>query len=652
MGRALRILMLEDAPADAGVVERELRKEGIEFTSLCVEAEAAFRDALMSFRPDLILSGYKLRSIDGFTALEIKNAESPDVPMIFVSDMIGEELAIEALKRGATDYVFKKRLSRLVPVVNRALRDVKERIARRQAEHALRESEQQFRSTFELAAVGIAHVGLDGRFLRINQRYCDILGYTREEMLAKTFQEMTFPDDVENGLGGARQLQEGVIHSNSREKRVIRKDGSLVWVNVTVALAREPSGKSEYFIPVLEDITERKRAEAERQRLEEQFLQSQKMEAVGRLAGGIAHDFNNLLTAITGYAELMLAHLNPWDPLFNNAIEIKKAGESAAALTRQLLAFSRKQVLQPKALDLNALLANLDRILRRVIGEDVDLVTCLAPDLWSVRIDPGQMEQVVMNLAVNSRDAMPRGGKLVIETANVLLDDAHSRKHVLENPGPYVMIAVSDTGCGMDEETRSRIFEPFFTTKDQEKGTGLGLSTVHGIVKQSGGHIWVYSEAGRGTTFKIFLPRFEGPAEPIASANDLSACMGAGETILLVEDSITVRKMIREILSGGGYKVLEARNAGEGLLFIERHEGPIHMMVTDVVMPLMGGPELAARAGALKPEMKVLYMSGYTENAVVHQRVLDEGIHFIEKPFSPEGLLRKIHTVLGRAGKG
>ncbi len=379
----------------------------------------------------------------------------------------------------------------------------------------------------------------------------------------------------------------------------------------------------------------------------EQLRQSQKMEAVGQLAGGIAHDFNNLLTAITGYSELSLRRLQAEDPLHRNIKEIKKAGERAASLTRQLLAFSRKQVLQPKVLALNSIISDVEKMLRRLIGEDIELRTVLEPQLGSVKADPGQIEQVLLNLAVNARDAMPQGGKLTIETANVYLDGEYAAQHIAVKPGHYVMLAVSDTGCGMDEKTQARIFEPFFTTKEAGKGTGLGLSTVYGIVKQSGGNIWVYSEVGRGTTFKVYLPRVdEGAQEHKRSAEPEDAVQGTG-VILLAEDEQMVRKLAREVLEMCGYKVLEAANGGAALLICERHKEPIDLLVTDVIMPEMGGRELATRLSQLRPEMKVLYMSGYTDNAIVHQGVLDEGANFIQKPFSPQTLASKIREVLG-----
>jgi len=372
------------------------------------------------------------------------------------------------------------------------------------------------------------------------------------------------------------------------------------------------------------------------------------MEAIGRLAGGIAHDFNNLLTVIKGYSQLSLMELKEGDSLKGNIEEIQKGSQRAADLIRQLLAFSRRQVMEMKVLDLNTLLRDLDKMLRRVIGEDIELVTHLPDDLGSVKIDPGQIEQVVMNLVVNARDAMPNGGKLTIETANVELDQAYAGAHIAVRPGRYVMISVSDTGVGMAQEVRDGIFEPFFTTKETGKGTGLGLSTVYGIVKQSGGNIWVYSELGKGTTFKIYLPLVDEPLEEIRKEVLKDELPRGVETILVVEDEEDVRRLSIQILKKQGYEVLEASCADDALVLTKEHKEPIHMILTDVVMPGMSGRELARQLKPLHPKMKVLYMSGYTDNAIVRHGVLDEGINYIQKPFTVDGLMKRVREVLDK----
>jgi len=367
---------------------------------------------------------------------------------------------------------------------------------------------------------------------------------------------------------------------------------------------------------------------------------------VGLLAGGVAHDFNNHLGVIMGYSDLVLDGLPPDDPRCKQVQQIKKAAVRATGLTRQLLAFSRKQVFQPRVLDINALVIDFDKMLRRMVTEDIELVNSLAPRIGKIKADPGQIEQVIMNLVVNSRDAMPNGGKLIVETANVDLDETYCRSHSSARPGPHVMLAVSDTGMGMDAKTQARIFEPFFTTKEEGKGTGLGLATVYGIVKQSEAHIWVYSELGKGTTFKIYFPRVDGPAHTVETDRDTVKALHGSETILVAEDSEPLRELTCALLETNGYTVLAARNAAQAIEIAERGDRPIHILLTDVIMPGMNGRELARRLAAGRPEMKVLFMSGYTSDAIVNHGVLEPGIFLIEKPFSQDALMRKVRDVL------
>ncbi len=400
------------------------------------------------------------------------------------------------------------------------------------------------------------------------------------------------------------------------------------------------NGKEEKFVVgIISDITERKN-------LEEQLLHSVKMEAIGRLAGGIAHDFNNLMTSVIGYSDLTLMRIGTDDPLRRGIEQIRKAGQSAAALTNQLLVFSRKQVLQPKVLDLNCVIADIEKMLRRVIGEDIIVVSELSPGLRRVMGDPGQIEQVIMNLAVNARDAMPLGGKLTIETQNRYLDEAYAQQHVDVQPGDYVMLAVSDSGIGMNEETRSHIFEPFFTTKEKGKGTGLGLATVYGIVRQSGGHIWVYSEPGQGTCFKVYLPRVDADSgRPNRGPVNCEVVRGKSETILLVEDDDCVRDLASTCLRVSGYMILVARNGEEALRIFKENEQSILMLITDVVMPGVSGRDLAQIMRPLSPGLKVLYMSGYTDDAIVQHGVLEAGVNFLQKPFTLEALASKVRQV-------
>jgi PAS domain S-box-containing protein len=470
-----------------------------------------------------------------------------------------------------------------------------------------------------------------------------MLGYSVEEWLRTPgfWLSIIHPEDREwSARAVAASLARG--GQATMEFRWIAKDGRALWVESHYAVISDDEGRPVGLRGVTIDISDRKT-------LEEQLRQSQKMEAIGQLAGGIAHDFNNLLTVITGYSELSIKRLQSDDPLRRSLEEIKKAGDRAASLTRQLLAFSRKQVLQLKFLDLNEVVSDMEKMLRRLIGENIELRTALDQQLGSIKADPGQIEQVIMNLAVNARDAMPGGGKLTIETQNVYVDEQYARKHLAVSPGPYVMVAVSDTGAGMDDQTQKHIFEPFFTTKEVGRGTGLGLSTVYGIVRQSAGNIWVYSEVGRGTTFKIYLPRAEEEAQGYKRSVATEEALRGTETILLAEDEETLRKLAREVLEMYGYQVMESANGGAALLFCERHKGPIHLLLTDVIMPEMSGRELAIRLAGLRPEMKTLYMSGYTDTAIVHQGVLNEGENFIQKPFSPEALAQKVREVLDKS---
>jgi len=512
--KTLRVLVIEDSLADAELCLWELKKMAFEILADVAQSPEEFKAFLRSKTYDVILSDYNLRNWNALDAVQILREDGKDIPFVLVTGSLGDEDAVECVKKGISDYVLKDRMARLPSAIQRAL-----------------------------------------------------------------------------------------------QERVERK---------------------------------------ERGRLEEQLQQAQKMEAIGRLAGGIAHDFNNLLTVITGYSQLLLDHLPDGDPIRAHVGQIKKAGDRAASLTRQLLAFSRKQVLAPQVLDLNRIVANTDKMLTRLIGEDIELVAVAYPDLGRVKADPGQIEQVIMNLAVNARDAMPQGGRLTIETANVDLDENYSSQRLVVIPGAYVMLAVSDTGTGMNSEIQSRIFEPFFTTKEQGKGTGLGLATVYGIVKQSGGYVWVYSEPGKGAAFKIYLPRVEEAADEVKKTEGVVRVTAGSETILVVEDNEPLRRLVCGVLEAKGYTLLEAGSGEEALKVIEAHTGPLGLLLTDVVMPRVNGPELAARLAPLHPEVKVLYMSGYTDNAIVHHGILDNGARFLQKPFTPEALARKIREVLDK----
>lgn len=474
-----------------------------------------------------------------------------------------------------------------------------------------------------------------------------LLGYSVEKWLSTPdfWLSIVHPEDRERaGRLSAEHFATG--ESYSQEFRWIASDGHIVWVETQASMICGDDGRSIGMRGVNLDISERKEAEEALRVSESELRQSHKLEAIGQLAGGIAHDFNNLLTVITGYSDLALRRTGNDDVLRSSLCEIQKAGDRACSLTNQLLAFSRKQVLQPKVVNLNAIVTNVDKLLRRLIGEDIDLFIALEPKLGQAKADPNQIEQIIMNLAVNARDAMPEGGKFTIETTNVRLDEKYTRNHVEIFPGQYVMLTVSDNGCGMSPEVQTRIFEPFFTTKGLGKGTGLGLSIVYGIVRQSGGNIWAYSEEGKGTTFKIYFPCVDEP-DIAHSANASSRDLPQGlEMILLAEDEDQVRRMTRGMLEMNGYRVLDATNGQEALSIFEQYTGQIDLVLTDAVMPKMSGRELVETLKGLNPKIKVLFMSGYTNDAIVRHGLLDQSIAFLEKPFTPDSLMRKLRDVL------
>jgi two-component system cell cycle sensor histidine kinase/response regulator CckA len=503
-------------------------------------------------------------------------------------------------------------------------------------------AEEQIRKlsrAVEQSPVSILIADRRGDIEYVNPKFTAATGYTLDEVRGQNTRVLRFGETQPEEY---RELWETITSGGEwrGEFHNRKKDGTLLLARASISPIRDESGTITHFLGVEEDITAQRL-------LEEQLRRAQKMEAVGRLAAGIAHDFNNLLTVISGRSDLLCDKLEPGGKLRDSVEEIRKAADRAAGLTRQLLAFSRQQILQPQILDLNVIVSRMDKLLLRLIREDIELRTAYSKDLGLIKADPSQIEQVVMNLAVNARDAMPRGGKLTIETSNVTLGSAYAGTHLQLTPGPYVLLAVSDTGIGMDEATKSRIFEPFFTTKEQGKGTGLGLATVYGIVKQSGGYIWVYSEAGQGTTFKVYFPQAGVPAVPAADSSSQPHTSPQGdETILVAEDEAPLRRMVVEILESSGYRVLEAANGIDALKVAAGHAQPIHLLLTDIVMPGMGGRELAERMSAAYPKMKVLFTSGYTNDAVIRYGVLGAGAAFLQKPFSPQAVGRKVREVL------
>ncbi len=630
----VRVLMVEDNDNDAVLINRELGRLTPEPAVQHVRTKPAFAAALEGFAPDAILSDHNIPGFSGWEALELARRARPDVPFILVTGSLDEETAVRYLKGGAADYILKDRLVRLGPAVLEALGRARQR-------EALRRQERLLRQIIDANPSLIFVKDWDGRFVLVNEATAQVYGTTVDALVGKT--DADFNPNVEEIAHFLRHdrdvmssgqpkviAEEPVTNPTTRETR---------WFQTIKMPLRSPEEGTATLLGVSTEITERKR-------LEEQLLQSQKMEAVGQLAGGVAHDFNNILTAIVGYTDLLAAELGTNVQQLEDLEEIRKAARRAAALTRQLLAFSRKQVLEPRIIDVNGVVLNLDKMLRSLISENIELKTVLADDLAAARADPNQIEQVIMNLAINARDAMPEGGTVTIETRNATLDDAYAAQHVSVIAGEYVMLAVTDTGCGMDEKTQSRIFEPFFTTKPAGRGTGLGLSTVYGIVKQTGGNIWLYSEPGKGTTFKIYLPAIAALPEDIGKVAPADALPRGGGTVLVVEDDEQLRRLTHRALASQGYTVLEADRGSTALDIARRHKGHIDLLLTDVIMPDTNGRKLAETIRAARPGLRVVYMSGYPDGAIASHGMLEPGVAYLAKPFTTDAVTRKVREVL------
>jgi two-component system cell cycle sensor histidine kinase/response regulator CckA len=627
----LRALIIEDSEPDALLVIHELRRGGSDVEVQVVDTIPAIRAALAS-RWDFVLCDW---SLSGFTALQVLPVVrelASETPVIIVSGTITEDLAVSVMRAGAQDFVLKDRLSRLVPAVQREVRDAETRAAARRAEHQVQASAERYRQLFESTPLPMWVYDLETlRILTVNEAAVRRYGYTREEF-------------VELGLADLRRPEDQV---KLRADIANRTDAPAIWRHVTKRgeeLAVEITAHDLDFegrparLVLANDVTER-------QRLEEQLRQSQKMEAIGRLAGGVAHDFNNILCVIMSYSETLLDTLDPGE-MRDDVEQIRNAGVRGAALTRQLLMFNRQQLLEPRVLDLNDVLTDMGKMLKRLLREDIELVSITDPVLGQVRADQGSLEQVIMNLVVNARDAMPAGGKLTLETANVELDQVYAHDHLGVDPGRYVMILVADTGVGMDPATQARIFEPFFTTKERGRGTGLGLSTVFGIIQQNHGHVWVESRPSVGTTFRVYLPRIDAATTPIRPRGRPITLYG-NETILLVEDDDQVRAVALAILKKFGYVVIAAHDGDEAQRHCEAHPHRIHLLLTDVVMPGITGPELARRLQRIRPDMKVLCMSGYTDEADrPGMGPLDTEIAYLQKPFTAEALSIRVRGVI------
>ena len=658
-GHIMQVLIAEDDDVSRKVLSSMLRKQGHEVVEVADGSQGWIKmqdeDA-----PRLLILDIMMPAMDGLELCrKIRNTEYHLCSyIILLTAKNSKQDIVQGLEAGANDYITKpydfEELQARIRVGQRMVEMqaslVDEISRRKEVEETLREREAFITSILDNLPVGVAINSVDPevKFTYMNDNFAKFYRTTREALAPPNdFWEVVYPDPEFREQIKQRVLEDCASGDPQRmvwEDVPISRPGQDIFY-ITAQNIILPD--ENYIVSTVWDVTARKKAEEEHDKLQAQLLQAQKMDAIGQLAGGVAHDFNNLLTSIIGNVELALFDIDRDEPLYEILQEVKAAGEKASLLTRQLLAFSRKQILQPEVLDLNEVLPDISKMIRRIIGEDIELETVLAPDLARVEADPGQLEQVILNLAINARDAMPNGGKLVIETANADLDQSYSQSHGrLVSPGPYVLLAISDTGAGISPEIQSQVFEPFFTTKEKGKGTGLGLSTVYGIVKQSSGYIWVYSEIGAGTTFKMYLPRVEKHPSQGQKVQEEEEDHSGTETILVVEDDQEVRNITSHSLDLYGYRVLTAVDGDQALHKLHEEESQIHLVLTDVVMPQKGGKEMVQELKKIQPQVKILYMSGYTSNSIVHHGVLDQGVVFLQKPFTPNTLASKVREVL------
>jgi signal transduction histidine kinase/DNA-binding response OmpR family regulator len=641
--RATQLLLVEDNPGDVRLLREMFNEPGSHNIELMLAESMSEAEKHLAERAvDVVLLDLGLSDAHGLGAVQRAHTAAPRVPLVVLTGLDDESLAVRALRQGAQDYLVKGQIE------SRGLmRAIRYAIERKRAEEELQQAERELRRTNQLLETTQAMARLGGWELDVVH---DILFWTAEIYLIHEISPAEYSPTVATAIGfyapESRPIMSAAVQDAIErgtpydlDLELITATGRRISVRATGVPTME-RGRTTKITGAFQDITDRKRIEA-------QLSQSQRLEAIGQLAGGIAHDFNNLLTAIRGYSELAQRGLEQDDPRRSDIDEVIANADRAAALTRQLLAFSRNQALQPQVLDPAAIVESIVPTLRRLLGEHVELASHQAPGLGRITVDPSQLEQVIVNLAVNARDAMPDGGKLTIELSNVEFDPADVASHPGAVPGLYVLLAVSDTGIGMDEETRVRIFEPFFTTKEPGKGTGMGLATVYGIVKQSRGFIYVYSEPLHGTTFRIYLPRVTEERPAAVTENPAARPSSSGtETILLVEDEPAVRGFARHTLEDHGYIVLDAASGADALSIVASHAGPIALLVTDVVMPGLQGPQLAEQLTAARPELRTLYVSGFAENSVTHHGVPDHGVAFLPKPFSAETLSRAVRRVI------
>lgn len=631
-----RVLLLDSTPEDRPEIQKSLTAGhgAIEFHA--VESRTAYESSLENFHPDVILSEYELSDFNALDALSHLHRLKMDIPFLLVTGAHSEEVAVDCMKQGAEDYILKSSLRRLPSAVAKAMERRKTRKQMESVETTLRKQEKQYRLIAEHTRDLIQLLDAEGQFTFASPSFQKTLGYAPVSLIGRKVFDLLPPEDQAT----ARKAFQDAIDQRSAQTvqyRCLHKDGAALLFESVVSWAFNEKGVPNHAVVVSRHIDDRKR-------LEDQIRQVQKMEAVGRLAGGVAHDFNNLLTAITGYSELLIRSMDTQDPRRADVEEIKETAARAATLTQQLLIFSRRQITRPTVLDLNQVVSALEKMLHRLIGEDIELRTRLAAPAPHVLADVSQIEQIILNLTLNSRDAMPHGGKLTIQVAARNMEPAEAREHHL-TPGRYAVLSVTDTGVGMNEETLGHLFEPFFTTKERHRGSGLGLSTVYGIVQQAGGQVRVESEVGRGTTFWIYLPEVQLSASPTAESEPDAVGRGT-ETLLLAEDDRSVRTLAVRVLSQNGYRVVEASNGEEALRLFQKNPGDIDLLVTDVVMNGLSGPEMAKEALKIRPELKVLYLSGYMESDSRNELQKVAASSFLPKPFRPRDLLERVRQTL------
>jgi len=647
MKRKINILILENETADWELMEHEIKNGAIPFESRCVSNREDFLHSVDEFNPDIILGDYNMPQFTGMEAFRLLKESKKDIPFILVTGSLSEEIAVQFVKEGLADYVLKSNIKHLSTSIINVLKKKNSEDEKNRTIENLKQSEERFQAVTRATSDVVWDWDLTTDLLYWNENFTKHFGYGKEECEKdiSSWYSRIHPEDSDRVVSDIKKTVKSGGQYWSDEYRFRKSDGSYAYVLDRGYVIHDEKGSPVRMVGAMLDLTQLKS-------LESQLLQAQRMEAVGLLAGGIAHDFNNLLTAILGYSELLLNSHKKDDPRYGEINEIKNAAERASSLTQQLLAFGRKQILQLKVIDLNSVVNDIYKMIRRLIGEHIEPELKTEPDLWKIKADPVQIEQVIMNLAVNSHDAMPKGGKFIIRTENVNIDKFYSCQNKGLMPGNYVLLSVEDTGTGMSKEVQNRIFEPFYTTKEKGKGTGLGLSTAYGIVKQTGGNIFVYSEVGRGTVFKIYFPSVSPHAEGNLRTEERERYeSGPGlpegsETILLVEDDDYVRKLIREMLEAIGYTVFGSKDAEEALHISEQYNGEIHLVFTDVVIPKLSAREMVDKIRNRRKTIGDLYTSGYTDFNVAQRGLIRQGAVFLQKPFTAELLRRKVREAL------